>query len=151
MTQGKIGRHSALFVAEFVANAVFWDLRPISACPNGGQEQEKARMESSKENPPHLKKLMDKRKTASLSEAVSSVATNSHLAGGVYRARTYDLHDVNVALWPAELRPQARNIVYICTGELSTLFFNFFEKTSGGWLQTEVELNKIHGRATVVK
>ena len=26
--------------------------------------------------------------------AVSSVATNSHLAGGVYRARTYDLHDV---------------------------------------------------------
>ncbi|MBQ8618038.1 MAG: hypothetical protein IJ418_11110, partial [Clostridia bacterium] len=40
------------------------------------------------------KKLTDKRKTASLSEAASSVATNSHLAGGVYRARTYDLHDV---------------------------------------------------------
>ena len=32
-----------------------------------------------------LKNLMDKRKTASLSEAASSVATNSHLAGGVYR------------------------------------------------------------------
>ena len=28
----------------------------------------------------------------------SSVATNSHLVGGVYRARTYDLHDVNVAI-----------------------------------------------------
>ena len=58
--------------------------------------------------------------------AVSSVATNSHLAGGVYRARTYDLHDVNVALWPAELRPQARNIVYLSPLQLSTLKFTFF-------------------------
>ena len=77
-----------------------------------------------------LKNPIDKRKTASCSEAASSVATNSHLAGGVYRARTYDLHDVNVALWPAELRPQARNIVYIAKRDLSRLFFDFFQKSS---------------------
>ena len=58
--------------------------------------------------------------------AVSSVATNSHLAGGVYRARTYDLHDVNVALWPAELRPQARKTVYPMILKKSTPFFKFF-------------------------
>ena len=64
--------------------------------------------------------------------AVSSVATNSHLAGRVYRARTYDLHDVNVALWPAELRPQARDIVYIRMRNLSTLFWKFFWKRLQG-------------------
>ncbi|MBQ8619346.1 MAG: hypothetical protein IJ418_17835, partial [Clostridia bacterium] len=51
------------------------------------------------------KKLTDKRKTASLSEAASSVATNSHLAGGVYRARTYDLHDVKApSRWSGALQ-----------------------------------------------
>ena len=64
----------------------------------GFKSKKKAEMNLYEKIHPRLKKLIDKRKTASLSEAASSVATNSHLAGGVYRARTYDLHDVNVAL-----------------------------------------------------
>ena len=59
-------------------------------------------------------------------EAASNGVTKSRLAGGVYRARTYDLHDVNVALWPAELRPQARILVYSAIREKSTPFFRFF-------------------------
>ena len=78
---------------------------------------------------PAFKNQTIQRKTASWSEAASSVATNSHLAGGVYRARTYDLHDVNVALWPAELRPQARDIVYLWKEKMSTPFSNFSQKS----------------------
>ena len=38
------------------------------------------------------------KKNRFLMEAASNGVTKSRLAGGVYRARTYDLHDVNVAL-----------------------------------------------------
>ena len=56
-------------------------------------------------------------------EAASNGVTKSRLAGGVYRARTYDLHDVNVALWPAELRPQAQKLLYRKMSVSSSIFF----------------------------
>ena len=43
------------------------------------------------------KDTINKRKTAS-SEAVPLLADKTNCTGGVDRARTYDLHDVNVAL-----------------------------------------------------
>ena len=64
----------------------------------GFKNIKKAGLKSSKGNHPRLKKVSKQKKNRFLMEAVPSVATNSHLAGGVYRARTYDLHDVNVAL-----------------------------------------------------
>ena len=100
MTQGKNGRHSALFVAEFVAKRDFLRFDPLLSVPQWGSRARKKRGWNSQIRTIRASKnLMDKRKTASLSEAASSVATNSHLAGGVYRARTYDLHDVKATSW----------------------------------------------------
>ena len=86
-------------MAEFVAKRDFLRFEADFSVPQWGSRARKKRgWNPQKKAIRASKKLTNKRKTASLSEAASSVATNSHLAGGVYRARTYDLHDVNVAL-----------------------------------------------------
>ncbi|MBQ8620082.1 MAG: hypothetical protein IJ418_21605 [Clostridia bacterium] len=95
--QGEIGCHSALFVAEFVAKRDFLMFEvDFTSLEWGSRARKKRGWNPSLGTIRASKNIINKRKTASCSEAASSVATNSHLAGGVYRARTYDLHDVNV-------------------------------------------------------